>query len=277
MKILNSLRFTFILILCATLTNCDDDDPVVCNTIAVHDGNNQGGVIGQALPKDLQVKVTNTDGQPLPNTTVLWEVVEGGGSLSASNSKTNAEGIASSSWTYGQSNGRVRASLENSSQCKTSSTEFRAEPISLTLNSSTTHIDPIGVKSQENCFEFNYVIGVTTNTDLSHYFIDIEGEYKYETRPSSEFYYATGTVSADGKSVTFMDCYIFKDETYIDDWFTISLYNYSDIEDGEPRENAKPVITSNRIGPFRTNRPPNSPRLANGSDRPVVSARLGRR
>lgn len=276
MKLLNSIKFAFALILCATLTSCDNDDPVVCNTIAVHGGDKQGGVEGQEMPGALQVRVTDGSGKAVSNVTVRWEVTGGGGSLSSATSTTNAEGIATSNWTYGQSAGRVRASINNPSECSASAIEFTSEPLTLTLNATSTRIDPLGVNEASDCFGFNYVISVNSNGDLSKYFIDIEGEYKFETNTKVSKYFETGTLSADGNSVTFQDCFRFGGNTYIDDWFKISLYNMRDIVDGEPSENAIPVITSNRIGPIRTARPEGSPRLATGMEGPSAS-RAGRR
>ncbi len=277
MKLLNSIKFAFILILCATLTSCDDDDPVVCNSIAVQSGDKQGGVAGRELPNPLQVRVTDGSGQPKSNATVRWEVTGGGGSVSSATSTTNGEGIATTKWTYGQGAGRVRASIENPGSCNTSSIEFTSEPLSLTLNASGTRIDPVGMDEERNCFEFNYVIGFSSNGDLNKYFIDVEGEYQFETQTSPEAYFYKGALSPDGKAVTFRDCFQFQGDNFIDDWFTISLYSESDLEaNGEPREGATPVITSNRIGPVRTTRPAGSPRLATGTERPSGS-RAGRR
>jgi hypothetical protein len=276
MKLLKSIKFTFILILCATLISCDKDDPVVCNSIAVHGGDKQGGVVGHALPNPLQVLVTDASGKPLSNVTVRWEVTGGGGSLSSATSTTDGEGIATTNWTYGQSAGRARASVENPSGCQANSVEFTSEPLALALNASSTRIEPLKLKSDGQCYEFNYIIGFNSNGDLSKYFIDVEGEYQYETQTSPTTYFATGNLSADGKSVTFPDCFQFQNDSYIDEWFKISLYNLSDILHGEPREGATPVITSNRIGPIRTMRPAGAPRLATGMELPSAS-RSGRR
>jgi hypothetical protein len=276
MKLLKSIKFTFILILCATLISCDKDDPVVCNSIAVHGGDKQGGVVGHALPNPLQVLVTDASGKPLSNVTVRWEVTGGGGSLSSATSTTDGEGIATTNWTYGQSAGRARASVENPSGCQANSVEFTSEPLALAISNNSTRIDPIGMNDEKNCYEFDYIIGVNSNGDLSKYFIDIEGEYQYETQTSISTYFATGTPSDDGKSVTFQDCFQFQSDNYIDDWFTVSLYHLSDIEGWEPSEGATPVITSNRIGPIRTMRPAGAPRLATGMELPSAS-RSGRR
>lgn len=276
MKLLNSIKFTLILILCATFTSCDNDDPVVCNSIAVHDGDKQGGVTGLALPNPLQVRVTDAKGQPLSNATVRWEVTGGGGSLSSATSTTNSEGIATTNWTYGQSAGRARASIENPSGCNANSVDFASEPLSLTLNTSATRIDPVGLDEERNCFEFNYVIGVNSNGDLSKYFIDIKGEFQYESQKDISTYLVIGTPGPDGNSVMFQDCFQFQNDTYIDDWFTVNFYKLSDLVNGVPREGATPVITSNRIGPIRTMRPAGSPRLATGMELPSAS-RTGRR
>lgn len=277
MKLLNGIKFTFFLILCITLTSCDDDDPIVCNTIAVHGGNEQAGITGEILVDPLQVRVTDGSGQPLSNASVRWEVISGGGSLSTSNSTTNDQGIAETNWTFGQDNGRTRAIIENPSECKTSIVEFKADKIFLNLIASSSKVDPVSMNNERKCYDFNYIIAFSSNADLSGYFIDIEGDYQYENETLPNRYYMTGTVSPDGKSLTFQDCYTFDDNNYIEDWFKVSLYNLDDIINGEPANGAEPVVTSNRIGPIRTNRPADSPRLASGTERPAAPVRSSRR
>lgn len=265
MKTLNFVKLALIIFLSTTFTSCEDDDTSVCNSIAITDGNNQAGNNGKKLPVPLQVRVTDAAGNPSAEVTVRWEVVTGGGSLSAINTTTNSQGFAETVWQFGQSNGIVKASIENAEDCSNSSVEFKSEQITLSLVQSSSKVEPIALNANRNCYEFNYILGFTSNADLSTYGIDIRGEYKYETELETTPYYTAGKVSPDGKSITFSDCYIFGNEAYIEDWFTLRIYNEEDYINGELPESAVPVITSNKIGPIRTTKPSNSPRYATGS------------
>lgn len=53
----------------------------------------------------LQVKVVDGNGNPVQNHTINWVVTTGGGSLSASSSTSNADGIAVVEWTLGTASG----------------------------------------------------------------------------------------------------------------------------------------------------------------------------
>jgi uncharacterized protein (TIGR03437 family) len=57
-----------------------------------------GGTAGTEIPP-LQVLVTDSNQQPLPDVTVIFAIVSGGGSLSANTAVTNAAGIASTTLT----------------------------------------------------------------------------------------------------------------------------------------------------------------------------------
>lgn len=58
-----------------------------------------------ALPQTVVVRVLTRDGKPVANTEVNWRVLEGGGSVSAYASHTNAEGHATVQWTLGPGTG----------------------------------------------------------------------------------------------------------------------------------------------------------------------------
>jgi hypothetical protein len=265
MKRLIYLKLAFIILLGATFSSCDDDDPAVCHSIAISSGNDQAGNSGKNLPVPLQVRVTDASGKPAAEVTVRWEIAAGGGSLSTTSSTTNGDGIAETTWTFGQDNGRVKASIENPSGCSNNSVEFKSQQITFALVESSTRVDPIALNSSKNCYEFKYILGFTTNADLKTYGIDIRGEYQYETETTPTSYYTAGILSPDGKSITFSDCFIFAHDAYIEDWFTVKLYNADDYVNGELPEDAVPVITSNKIGPIRTMKPPGSPRFASGT------------
>ncbi len=80
------------------------DGTIEPNKVAVIAGNNQTGTSGQRLPNSLQVLVTDDSNQPLENVEVEWKIKNGGGTLTAATSKTNAQGVSSNQWTLGTTN-----------------------------------------------------------------------------------------------------------------------------------------------------------------------------
>lgn len=273
MKLLNSIRFSFILILCATLVSCDDDDAVVCNTIAVHDGNDQLGLPGQTMASPLQVRVTDPSGQPVTNAQVSWEVVEGGGSVSTNTTNTNAQGIAEVNWVYGQENGKVRATVNNHGDCTANSVDFAASTAQLSLSQTGSSVTPKRLRSNGSCYEYDYLIKYTSNLDLSQYYIDVKGEYQFGSETTTTSYFKQGILDTAKNAITFMDCFTFEDEAFVDDWFTVALYKNSDVQDGKIVTGAVPVIISNRMGPIRTTKPDGAPRFDTGKSGTRVAKR----
>ncbi len=83
---------------------CSDDDITLVRAaaaIAVSSGNGQAGVFGQPLAQPIVVHVVDQFGASIEGAPVRWSVVAGGGSVSASNSQTDANGDASITWTMG--------------------------------------------------------------------------------------------------------------------------------------------------------------------------------
>ncbi|WP_341836103.1 Ig-like domain-containing protein [Chitinophaga pollutisoli] len=76
---------------------------LVPHTMSLVAGNNQLGEKGKQLPAPLKVKVLDIRGQPLQDVKVVWRVKLGGGTLSASETMTGADGVAQMSWTLGES------------------------------------------------------------------------------------------------------------------------------------------------------------------------------
>lgn len=66
------------------------------------EGNGQRGTVGQVLPQALVARVADGSGTPVPDVTVSFEVVSGGGSV-ASDPLTDASGRARATWTLGTS------------------------------------------------------------------------------------------------------------------------------------------------------------------------------
>ncbi|KPK01330.1 MAG: hypothetical protein AMS20_13810, partial [Gemmatimonas sp. SG8_28] len=70
--------------------------------IAIVAGNEQSALVGTAVAVAPQVRVTDTQGNPVPNVTVSFAVTQGGGTLTAATPTTEANGLASvGSWTLG--------------------------------------------------------------------------------------------------------------------------------------------------------------------------------
>jgi plastocyanin len=67
-------------------------------------GNAQNGTVGLPLANPLQVIVTE-DGQPSAGVTVTWATTAPGGAMSPPSGPTNADGVASSTWTVGTAAG----------------------------------------------------------------------------------------------------------------------------------------------------------------------------
>ncbi|HEV8598158.1 MAG TPA: hypothetical protein VGQ69_02250 [Gemmatimonadales bacterium] len=70
------------------------------NLVAVS-GNGQTGAVGTQLGQPLVVRVTDAVGNPKDGVVVTFEVLSGGGSLSADFLVTGADGLASVRWTLG--------------------------------------------------------------------------------------------------------------------------------------------------------------------------------
>lgn len=75
-------------------------------TIAVASGSVQNGTVGSTLPTPIGVRVTDAGGDPVSGVAVTFAVTAGNGSLAAAAAvTTNAQGIASTSWTIGTESG----------------------------------------------------------------------------------------------------------------------------------------------------------------------------
>lgn len=76
-------------------------------------GSGQSASVGTLLPAPFVVRVEDQNGTPVPGFRVTWQVTAGGGTLTAEESPTDAEGLAITSLQLGASPGinRVRASI----------------------------------------------------------------------------------------------------------------------------------------------------------------------
>jgi hypothetical protein len=68
-------------------------------------GNGQTGTVGRALPMPLTMKVLDGSGNPVAGVAVSFTVNAGGGSLSATQTTTNSQGLAATTLTLGASSG----------------------------------------------------------------------------------------------------------------------------------------------------------------------------
>ena len=68
------------------------------------DGNGQRGVVGEPLPRPLVVRVVDRSGAGLPEVTVVFIVIDGGGSVLSSGG-TDEDGRAQAMWTLGPTGG----------------------------------------------------------------------------------------------------------------------------------------------------------------------------
>lgn len=86
---------------------CDDDDdpfvPVV-TTITMTSGSPQT-VARNATSQPLTVTVRDQNGDPISGRTVNWTVATGGGTLTSTSSVTNAQGVATMTYTAGATAG----------------------------------------------------------------------------------------------------------------------------------------------------------------------------
>jgi plastocyanin len=72
-------------------------------------GDLQSGTVGQALTNPLEVVVTE-DGVPVSGRTVTWATTASGGSVDPTTAATDADGVATTTWTLGTASGSQSAS-----------------------------------------------------------------------------------------------------------------------------------------------------------------------
>jgi hypothetical protein len=78
--------------------------PANANILTLVSGDNQQGPVGTVLPQPLVVKVTDSFGNPIAGVNIDW-TVDGGGSVSAASTPTDASGLASVERTLGPTAG----------------------------------------------------------------------------------------------------------------------------------------------------------------------------
>jgi plastocyanin len=93
----------FVSLTLTLVLGCGGDDggtPPSTTSLTKEAGDGQAGIVGQPLPDPLVVRVTE-GGTPLAGTTVTWSTQAQGGSLNPATSATDADGLASTTWTLG--------------------------------------------------------------------------------------------------------------------------------------------------------------------------------
>lgn len=93
----------------SVLFACGESTPVepdpVATSITASAGDGQTAMTSTELPTALTVTILDDAGTAFSGATVAWSVISGGGSLSATESTTGADGTASTMWTLGQTAG----------------------------------------------------------------------------------------------------------------------------------------------------------------------------
>ena len=95
------------LVLAGSLAACSSDSPAAVSlpaTMSLSAGDAQSAIVGTAVAP-ISVVVKQGDGTPVVNDLVRWTIVSGGGSLSADSAYTDANGVASVTWTLGTVSG----------------------------------------------------------------------------------------------------------------------------------------------------------------------------
>jgi hypothetical protein len=103
MKIMRYSGAAAILSAVAVLSSCGDEaiGPDSARSVTLVSGSDQVGTVGEPLEHALVVIVTNSDESGAAGVGVSWQIVAGGGSLSAESDITDAEGISSVTWRLG--------------------------------------------------------------------------------------------------------------------------------------------------------------------------------
>jgi hypothetical protein len=86
--------------------------PLVAANIEPVGGTGQSGAVGAPLRDSLRVRVTDASGHPVPNVSVNWSVLTGGGAISPASSTTNGSGVAFAQFTLGTLQGEQQAQAE---------------------------------------------------------------------------------------------------------------------------------------------------------------------
>ena len=124
-----------------TLTN----GPQIAS-VAIVSGTGQSGPIGSTLSQPFTVEVKDQNGAPVEGVAVTWKVTSGGGTITPSQSLSNANGIATATLRLGTTVGTntVTASIDPSTNVVFTATATVAPPSSLIAASGDQQIGTVG-------------------------------------------------------------------------------------------------------------------------------------
>jgi hypothetical protein len=111
MGTMNSKQATWSLMLLG-IAACGGDSnvqPTVPAIISAAEGVDQAAPVNSVLAESLRVRVTDASGNGAARVTVTWSVLSGGGTVSPASSTTGTNGIASTQFTLGPSEGEQQA------------------------------------------------------------------------------------------------------------------------------------------------------------------------
>ncbi len=118
----------------------EPDDPAA---IMVHAGNNQTGTVGGELDDPLEVRVTDQYGNPVSGVSVSWSPDQG--SADPTSSATDAQGIATTSWTLGITPGTQTLTASAAGQSvQFSATAVVAAPAAIVVHSGNNQTGTVG-------------------------------------------------------------------------------------------------------------------------------------
>lgn len=110
------MKGKLLLLAALALGGCHDDDsydPSVPTDMEELSGSGQVADAGQALAEPLSVIVLNLEGDPVEGVEVRWFVLGGGGNVSDATTVTDADGVASVTFTLGAFVGEQQAQAVN--------------------------------------------------------------------------------------------------------------------------------------------------------------------
>lgn len=106
--------WTVAILLAASGLSCGDDDPLeppTPTTLEKLTGDEQTGLVSEALPDPLVVRVLDQTGRPIAGVSVTW-MAQGGGSVSPETVPTDAAGLASAVRVLGETAGEQTTTAE---------------------------------------------------------------------------------------------------------------------------------------------------------------------
>ncbi len=104
---------------------------IVAPQVRIVGGNHQIGKLGQTLCERLVAQVQDSDGQAVPDVTVHFKVVSGGGKVMPDSTRSDSSGVVSTAWKLGkEGKQRVVAVVETAGE----SVSFEATAIQLTAS-----------------------------------------------------------------------------------------------------------------------------------------------